>query len=84
MKIGDKLYCKLELFNWLTPGEYYTVISYDNDTDDFCIFDNQNDINTFNLKKRHDTVKSFHEYFISLSELRKLKLEKLKSYENRR
>ena len=72
-KIGDRLLCK-KIHKWYIKGNFYVI----NDVD---IGPFTNDVSVegywFNLDKGYIGVPLFSDYFYTLEELRKLKLEKI-------
>lgn len=77
MKVGDIVYCKKTYHKkqsmsiWVTKNRNYTVILDKHQS--FCIIDDEGDENSVILDKY------FNEHFYSEKQLRKMKLEKLKS-----
>ena len=72
MKVHDKLYCfnSIEVDNIITVGKLYCVVGeYD---DYYEILDDNNRIHYFSFEKYED-------FFITIKELRKQKLEKIKN-----
>jgi hypothetical protein len=84
MKVGDEVYCIKSRNNLNLKNNTYHILKIDNNKNDILISVEHNQIhinchylyhNTSTLSKKN--FYCFEEYFISESELRKLKLKKL-------
>ena len=80
MKVGDKLFCKKTFYGnhkqmWVSIGNTYSVL-YNDNSRAYYIIDNQGDVNESIL-----TNPFLDKYFMNKKEIRKMKLNKLNSYE---
>lgn len=80
MKVGDKLFCKKTFYGnysdkWISEGKTYTVL-YNDKAKRYYILDDSVDINESVL-----TNPFLDKYFLTNKEIRKMKLNKLNSYE---
>ena len=87
MKVGDKVYCKKDSHtssgNWFTADCWYEIVYYDNGNI-LNIRNNYGSRCAFNInhvKNHWADIELFNEYFYTIKEYRKLKLEKI--YEGR-
>lgn len=90
MKTGDRLYChtkysvkKMDMTServYFTVGKLYTIFNCDKEWDEVVILDDYNDISCLALEEVND-ITYYGQWFYTEQEMRKLKLDKINSYE---
>jgi len=80
LRVGDKLYCKKDLYNWFEEDDWYVINFIDLSDDCITLYDKYGDGVDFFERSRHTnqiSARPIWDYFYTIKEYRKLKLKRI-------